>query len=150
MRAISGTIYFTLVPKLPVLSDIAPPFIRRYSSLPRKYNEHALNKNTSTRSYMNNYQSQRLEIFQAFLEGDTNDIFNLNTKRVKYWRINDQSNIIEYSTEKSIRMFIPSQSNLQLMLMTGHGRIGKNALYRDGSSVRVQWGSARFERSLNQ
>jgi len=64
-QSISGTIKSTPTSWLPVLCNIVPPHLRRYKSLVREYNNHALNRSLPIHKCMNNNLRQRLKSHKA-------------------------------------------------------------------------------------
>jgi len=100
IRTISGAIKSTPASWLPVLSNIALPHLRRYNSLVREYNNHALNRNLPIHKHMNNNPSQRLKSRKPpwkLAQNLINENYNLNSKWTDECRLNNSNkfNIIE-------------------------------------------------------
>ncbi|VVC45998.1 Hypothetical protein CINCED_3A018144 [Cinara cedri] len=135
MRTISGAIKSTPASWLPVLSNIAPPHLRRYYSLVREYNNHALNRSLPIHKYINNNLSQRSKsrkppwkLAQKLIN------YNLNSKWTEEWRLNnpDKFNLIEQPTERVPGFQLPRKEWVTLnRLRTGHGKTG-NMLHKWG------------------
>lgn len=106
MRIITGTMKSTPVPCLPVLSNVAPPCLRRYKCQVQEYNKYALNRNLPKHNYANNNPNQTLKSRKLpwkLAQKLTNENINLNTERAEEWKLNnlDKSMIIEQPTERN-------------------------------------------------
>ncbi|VVC38783.1 Endonuclease/exonuclease/phosphatase [Cinara cedri] len=135
MRTISGAIKSTPASWLPVLSNIASPHLRRYYSLVREYNNHALNRSLPIHKYIYNNPSQRLKSHKPpwkLAQKLINENYNLKSKWTEEWRLNnpDKFNLIEQPIEKVPGFQLPREEWVTLnRLRTGHGKTG-NMLHK--------------------